>query len=455
MVIKSERINQMKQLYPKITCVAITVLFALAQVLANASVAVRVGNLQSANSVESCGKCDGVPVTEPEAVKTLLEAAEHGDVKAQFELGRRYEYGNGVATNVVEAVKWFRKAAEQGYALAQLTLGRCYSLGEDEVEARKWYRRAVEQYRQAAEQGDGEAQCKLGDCYRCGHGTNQDQVEAVKWYRKAAEQGNVEAQSWLGYYYLRGKGVKQDDVEAVKWYRKAAKQGVAGAQFQLGDCYRYGKGINRDDVEAAKWYLKAVGQGHYEAHIKLGDCYLWGEGVEKNSAEAVEYYKKVIAYDERRTVYLGIAVSSEGKIVKQYIDIESWDASGVCSLAMLRLAYCYEHGIGVKKDVIEAARLIRRVIDSKGIVTTPEAEKEAMLRLASFYVNGVGMEKSSVEAMKWWFKAWWIDHPVRKWWWMHGHVVFWGIVMVIVIYFVYVVTYKRLARGHIAGRSVA
>ncbi len=65
--------------------------------------------------------------------------AEKGDASAQFNLGRCYFYGQGVAKDEVEAVKWYRKAADQGNARAQYTLGMCYRDGEgvakDEVEA--------------------------------------------------------------------------------------------------------------------------------------------------------------------------------------------------------------------------------------------------------------------------------------------------------------------------------
>ncbi len=38
-----------------------------------------------------------------------------------------YRKGKGVAEDDVEAVKWYRKAVEQGFAGAQLNLGNMYS----------------------------------------------------------------------------------------------------------------------------------------------------------------------------------------------------------------------------------------------------------------------------------------------------------------------------------------
>lgn len=81
----------------------------------------------------------------------LLERAQAGDAEAQFELGVRYYYGDGVPEDEEEAAKWTRLAAEQGHAGAQNNLGLMYFYGE---------------------------------------GVRQDREKAVYWYCKAAEQGH-------------------------------------------------------------------------------------------------------------------------------------------------------------------------------------------------------------------------------------------------------------------------
>ena len=115
------------------------------------------------------------PVTKLKEFLKYKPKAEKGDASAQFNLGRCYFYGQGVAKDEVEAVKWYRKAADQGNARGQSTLGFCYANGtgvaKDEVEAVKWYRKA-------ADQGNARAQYTLGICYRDGEGVAKDEVEA-------------------------------------------------------------------------------------------------------------------------------------------------------------------------------------------------------------------------------------------------------------------------------------
>src|SRR5436189_5945111 len=79
--------------------------------------------------------------TEFRAIKMQ---ALHRDARAQYELGRCYEFGDGVGTDPAKAIEWYRKAAEQGLAVAQYNLGRMYldneGDGADYGRALKWLR---------------------------------------------------------------------------------------------------------------------------------------------------------------------------------------------------------------------------------------------------------------------------------------------------------------------------
>ncbi len=160
------------------------------------------------------------------AYKQLKSFAEHGDARAQYNLGVMYANGQGVLQDYTEASKWYRKAADQGFA---------------------------------------EAQNNLGIMYSNGHGVPKDYAESLKWDRKAADQGLAEAQYVLGTMYSNGYGILQDYAETVKWYRKAAEQGFAVAQYDLASMYYNGKGVPQNYAEALNWFHKAADQGLAEA----------------------------------------------------------------------------------------------------------------------------------------------------------------------------------------------
>ena len=77
-------------------------------------------------------------------IETALKAAEQGDSRAMFTLGKSYADGSGVSQSDNEALDWYRKAAELDNADAQLALGLFYDKGRgglatDPVTARMWY----------------------------------------------------------------------------------------------------------------------------------------------------------------------------------------------------------------------------------------------------------------------------------------------------------------------------
>jgi TPR repeat protein len=168
--------------------------------------------------------------TANSAIESLRQAAERGEVEAQFQLGIAYYTGMNVIQDYRAAVKWYQKAAEQGLVSAQHNLGVAYSKGlgvpQDDRKAIQWYRKA-------AEQGDWRAQNNLGNLYSLGKGVTQNFQKAAYWYRKAAEQGYAIAQNNLGIAYQNGQGVPQDIQKAMGWYRKAAEQGYTEAQYNL------------------------------------------------------------------------------------------------------------------------------------------------------------------------------------------------------------------------------
>ena len=81
------------------------------------------------------------------AVPMLQAAADKGQKKAQYRLGRCYDKGHGVKENNQKAFEWYMKSAKQDYAKAMYQVGRCYLKGKgtqaNQEEAKKWLKRAI------------------------------------------------------------------------------------------------------------------------------------------------------------------------------------------------------------------------------------------------------------------------------------------------------------------------
>ena len=176
-------------------------------------------------------------------IAQLREAAEQGDVEAQYQIGYEYIRPLPIPRN---------NRASLGFVQ-----------GEG-IKGIRWTR-------------SGEQRIFV----------SLDQAEGIKWLRKAAEQGHVEAQYQLGcqgcftfrsFHDVSGRFLYEENTlapiepaEGIAWLRKAAEQGHVEAQFALGNICQSGVFGTFEDrpeegkAEAIKWFRKAAEQGHYQA----------------------------------------------------------------------------------------------------------------------------------------------------------------------------------------------
>ena len=196
------------------------------------------------------------PTRAPYTLKEIQDLAQSGDSDAQYDLGVRYNNGDGVPMSGAEAVKWFSAAAKQGDLYAADALGSIYEQGDgvprDPVVAMVWYRKAAEQDYDSAEYS-------IGLMYRKGEGVEVDNVQAVVWFTKAALQGYVPAECDLGIMYSIGKGVPKDEIQGLAWTYLAA---ATGDDFSIKSCKRMESRLGREGRLAAQQKCKEL-----EKHI--------------------------------------------------------------------------------------------------------------------------------------------------------------------------------------------
>jgi TPR repeat protein len=278
--------------------------------------------------------------------KSLIRRAQAGDAIAQFELGRHYEDGKGVAQDDAKAVEWFRKAAEQGNPQGQNSLGVMYAEGRgverNKQEAVRWYRAAAEHglpegfynlaisyfnaegvhenlhlayvyMAIAAAKGDpeavqalqhvsealqdqlGEAKLELAGRYEKGEDVSQDYSAAARIYEDVAETGSnwgfthSTAEYKLCQYYAAGKGIHQDHAAAKSHCEVAANEGDSLAAVDLGRMAEAGTAGNINLKEAESWFRKAANDAEEAAYLELGKLKL-KDGSHQDMQEAYFWF---------------------------------------------------------------------------------------------------------------------------------------------------------------------
>lgn len=192
--------------------------------------AARLGGGGEASALKLDVQGEGVDESGAPILAPALSTGGTGSDGDAIDAAALYEEASRMlAANEPEALSTLVRAANLGWAPAQFHLAKLYEGGESGVprsgsDARKWTERA-------AQGGDRRAMHNLGMYYFDGVGGPKDLTVAAQWFRKAAEQGLVDSQYNLGRLYEQGLGAPQDEAEAYRWYLIAADAGDAEARI--------------------------------------------------------------------------------------------------------------------------------------------------------------------------------------------------------------------------------
>ncbi len=165
-----------------------------------------------------------------DAVESMRELAENGDIHAQYFMGELYRDGPLLPPDWVMARYWFDKAAKQGYAAAQYALGKLYLSDDASVHDPEL---GIQWLEYAAYNGNHYASYRLGKEYLKGESVRRDTRKAMNHIYTSAQAGNLHAQYLLGKLLLQGKAVERDKEAGIQWLSQAAEQGHSYAQCLL------------------------------------------------------------------------------------------------------------------------------------------------------------------------------------------------------------------------------
>ncbi|KAM5245544.1 protein sel-1 homolog 2 [Ctenodactylus gundi] len=334
--------------------------------------------------------------------------AERGDIRIQVSLGQLHLVGRkGLDQDYSKALYYFLKAAKAGSANAMGFIGKMYLEGN--AAAPQNNATAFKYFSMAANKGNAIGLHGLGLLYFYGKGVPMNYAEALKYFQKAAEKGWPNAQFQLGFMYYSGSGVWKDYKLAFKYFYLASQSGQPLAIYYLAKMYATGTGVLRSCRTAVELYKGVCELGHWaEKFLTAYFAYKHGdidsslvqyallaemgyEVAQSNSAFILESKKAKILEKEKmysiafllwnRAAIQGNAFARVkigdyhyyGYGTKKDYEAAASHYSTAANKyhnaqAMFNLAYMYEHGLGIAKDI----HLARRLYD-KAAQTSPDA----------------------------------------------------------------------------------
>lgn len=342
-----------------------------------------------------------------EAVALLQRAITRGDAYAEYMLGECYNSGWGVDKDKDKAIELFTQSAEQGYVKAQyeLAMSYCRSFTNDiEVlhSAEYWFDKALKQGFKC-EKEQAIVKKKLADLYEFGVSTAMDEVRALELYEEACDLDITSLGYEVPLCYFYGIGVEKNYKMASIIFDTFANNGNILSKKYLAICYQNGLGVERD-IEKAMSLYKEV----YEDELKLIET-SYDENNEESVANHDEnlfnqvsmqlskyndlekwlikasekgdlygecelgwyYFHKAIWYTKKVDYSSKVVANEKAKLLQtdklqQYYDtaFKLFESSSNKEFrnAMYLLAYCYEYGLGTKKNLKLAKKCYKNAI---------------------------------------------------------------------------------------------
>lgn len=131
-------------------------------------------------------------IDETEGFRWISEAANEGNLEAQFRVACAYDYGVGVEQDPAKAVEFYTKAADQGHAIAMHNLACCYECGSGvPVDAEK----SFELFLKSAKAGYSYGMYHAGVSLLQGTGVDPDLSQAEYWLQLAAEDPRISSRA--------------------------------------------------------------------------------------------------------------------------------------------------------------------------------------------------------------------------------------------------------------------
>jgi TPR repeat protein len=197
---------------------------------------------------------------------------------------------------------------------------------------------------------------------------------ARKIWQALADRGNTEASFNLGVLYEDGLGVSQNLAKALLHYETAAIGGSFKAQYRLGLIYFVGKIVPEDKIKAKRWLKEAA------------------LGGDKDSLEMLKILNAA-SNSQRDEAFLRAETSHAAGDYLQAANIWQRLADDNDIISRTRLAWLYEKGSGVERDLKHAAKLFRQ--------SALDGDTDAQYALAVMLQTGKGQVQDIKESKLW------------------------------------------------------
>lgn len=229
----------------------------------------------------------------------------------------------------------------------------------------------------------------------------------------AAQGQDSTAEDWLrnpsmGNYKAYAEFKMAHYAEARHIWETLAGVGNADALFNLAILAEDGLGEPRDLRRAEALYVTAANAGGFKAQYRLGMLYSTGGAIDKDLAKARQYLSLAAAHGDKDAIERLASLDQPERPPGTFEEAEILASTGRHAEAAVlykraadsgnlaartRLAWMYEAGRGVERDLGQAAQLFMQ--------SAQAGNAEAQYATAVMYRTGRGQPKDREQSLRW------------------------------------------------------
>ena len=323
------------------------------------------------------------------------EQAQQGDEEAMYQLGNRYDNGDGVEQNPEVASDWWFKAAIKGHVKAAHNLGNYYFYAKHDVKnGLRWLEKA-------ASENSNLSLYVLGDIYINGIGIAQDVEKGLAYITKAADLDYPEAERKLSFLYHDGDVVEQDIDKSKYWLEKYLEHDSPDAHYRMGLCLYHGDMYETNYSQALAHFTEAVKGRCHDASPYYIDMLWRGNHAAQDRESVLATYKEL---DERgdaiASYYLYTLYNDEEYALRDKdtaITYLKKSAEGGYPVALRYMGFQYMEGGFFESDYNKANEYLAQAAEF--------GDTDAIINLARLYQLGLGVDKDTKKALEIYLQA--------------------------------------------------
>ena len=314
-----------------------------------------------------------------------LDKAEHGDIEAQYRIGRLYFYGfEDIKKDYREGKRWLKKAADSGHPLAVFELGKMKLQSKKTMERWDGLEQLLLAFRflkTQAENGNFHAEKAMAEYYQKGLIFEADPDMAGDWLKRAEEHQSMKQSMYskfASHYWL------DEDEELEQWFNRTEQAMEQSRKDKAEACewYRNGKeDLKTGNIEKAKEYFRqAADKDHTFAQYQMGKlCAEEGEACQDEAQRESLMEESRLYYAKALDGFLK-AEAENGDVLYQSI-----------------IARMYYNGLGTEQDYEKAFIYYLKAAEQN--------DPDAQYRVGRMFLAGEGTEQNTPKAIEWLEKA--------------------------------------------------